>query len=360
MRIRLPSAMISPCLVWLVAAVAALSISLPCPARSNQFVILSDLHISGGHDRANVPQQMEKVAREVLEIRPAFVVILGDVGGESMANTTLSCDAICEMKLIDAALRKWREAGIEIHVAVGNHDVPQGKPEVAAYKRSWFASQFPPYPMNASLDATINPETWKRYFLEKQYYYAFTWHGIQFVIMDSNDIERGDGRDWDIAARQREWLVKTLCQHEGNPSQYPSLVFMHHPEWMSGDRGCTFRPLYRVLGKNPDGHSVKAVFGGHYHRAQYWPPEDNLGVHVYATPATVLCHSYTEYIVATVSEDRITFERRLVAPPQDGRMGDKVEYHPIPGTFHQAQKRSTRRHEQEVVPCTHSQFPVEG
>lgn len=340
MRIRILRSMIGSGLIWFVTAGAALSVSVPCLAGSDQFIILGDLHISGGHDRANVPRQMDKVTREVLEIRPALVVILGDIGGESMANTTLSCDAICEMNQIDAAFRKWREAGIEIHIAVGNHDVPRRKPEVAAFKRSWFASQFPPYPMNASLDATKNPETWKRYVLEKQHYYAFIWRGIHFVMMDSNDIVRDEDGGWDIAPHQREWLVNTLCEHEGNSSKYPTLVFLHHPEWMSGDRGCTPRPLYRVLNENPEGHTVKAVFGGHYHGGVSWPPEDNLGAHVYATPASVHPYTYTEYIVVTVSENELTFEKKSVAPAEDGLDHNKVNYHPIPGRFKTGSKNN--------------------
>lgn len=301
--------------------VLAVAIWLAGPASAEQkFVIVSDLHPT----RAIV-DQLERLTEEVLDIRPAFVIQLGDVGNHSFPG-----GSVWQMQVIDATFRKWREAGIEIHIAVGNHDVPAGEPGISALKRNWFASQLPPYPMNSQLDAGKNPDLWKRYCLEGKHYYAFTWHGVHFVIMDSEN----------LADEQLTWLEKVLCRHEGNPSKYPTLVFAHHPEIMSGDRGRRSRPLYRILEKCPEDHTVKAVFGGHYHYAQYWPPEENLGAHVYAVPASVLNNAihhpqepaYTEYIIATVTEDEITFERKQI-----GRgvniFADKVTYHSIPGRF---------------------------
>jgi len=279
-------------------------------------VIVSDLHPTHA-----IIDQLDRLTREVLEIRPAFVVQLGDVGNDSFPG-----ESVWQMKVIDAAFRRWREAGIEIHVAVGNHDVPADKPGVAVLKRNWFASQLPPYPMNAQLDADKHPEIWKRYCLEGKHYYAFTWRGVHFVIMDSEN----------ITDHQLAWLEAVLCRHEGNPSRYPTLVFAHDPHVMTGDRGHISRPLYRILEKCPDGHCVQAVFGGDFHYAQYWPPEENLGAHVYAVPASVLNFAihhpqepaYTEYIIATVTEDEIAFE-----PKPIGRgvniFKDRVSYHPI-------------------------------
>lgn len=295
-----------------------------CLAAPNQFVIVSDIQPSGGFHAIDVPEQVERLCKEVLEIKPAFVVQLGDVGNDSMANTDLTMDAIDEMKLIDTAFRKWREAGIQIHIAVGNHDVPRRKPGVAAVKRNWFASQLPPYPMNDQLDAKKNPDIWKRYCLEEQHYYSFTWQGIHFVIADTEY----------LGEKQLAWLERVLCDHEGNPSKYPTLMFVHHPQYMTGDRGDESRPLYRVLEKKPDGHTLKTVFGGHHHCADYSPPEHNLGAHVYVVPGSSDGGDYhKEFIVATVSDDMITFERRIIAPGKDGRIFNEVEYHPIPGKF---------------------------
>ncbi|HPD31331.1 MAG TPA: metallophosphoesterase [Phycisphaerae bacterium] len=310
----------SSCLPTRLPACAMLLVVLVlgtlCSADAHRFVIVSDLHPTHA-----IIDQLDRLTREVLEIRPAFVVQLGDVGNDSFPG-----ESVWQMKVIDAAFRRWREAGIEIHVAVGNHDVPADKPGVAVLKRNWFASQLPPYPMNAQLDADKHPEIWKRYCLEGKHYYAFTWRGVHFVIMDSEN----------ITDHQLAWLEAVLCRHEGNPSRYPTLVFAHDPHVMTGDRGHISRPLYRILEKCPDGHCVQAVFGGDFHYAQYWPPEENLGAHVYAVPASVLNFAihhpqepaYTEYIIATVTEDEIAFE-----PKPIGRgvniFKDRVSYHPI-------------------------------
>lgn len=292
----------------LIVLISGLAISAP-----NQFVIISDLHPSPGCE-----DQLQKLTEDVLKIRPAFVVQLGDVGNEEFPGSS-----VWQMKVIDSMFRKWREAGIEIHIAVGNHDAPRDKEHVEAIKRCWFASQLEPYPMNSMLDAQKNPETYRRYAREKQYYYSFNWRGLHFVIANSFDP--------DLSGKQAAWLEQDLCMHRNNPEKFPSIVFLHHPEIMSGDRGCTDRPLYAVLAKHPADHTVRAVFGGHYHYWVHWPPTSNLGAHVYATPATVIDQKgYAGFIVATVNRQAVTFEKRTI---KDGPEAKKVIYYPILGNF---------------------------
>jgi hypothetical protein len=299
----------SLCILALVVLTCGLGISAP-----NQFIIVSDLH--------PLPQteyQVQKLTDEVLKIRPAFVVCLGDVGNEEFPGVS-----VWQMKVIDAMFRKWREAGIEIHIAVGNHDIPRDKEHVEAIKRCWFASQLEPYPMNSMLDAEKNPETYRRYVLDKQYYYSFNWRGLHFVIMNSYDPNFSD--------RQAKWLEQDLCLHANNPNKYPTLVFLHHPEIMSGDRGCTERPLYSILAKHPAEHTVKAVFGGHYHYYVHWPPSANLGAHVYATPASVIEEGCAQFIVATVNRRAVIFEKRFIKEPKS-KDCRKIMYYPILGSF---------------------------
>lgn len=298
--------------VWLIVS-AVLVLTATCLAGPNQFVIVSDLHPTQA-----CMDQLQKLTDEVLKIRPAFVVQLGDVGNEDFPGSS-----VWQMKVIDAMFRKWREAGIEIHIAVGNHDIPYDKEHVEAIKRCWFASQLEPYPMNSMLDAEKNPDTYRRYVREKQYYYSFNWRGLHFVIVNSYDPN--------FSGRQAEWLEQDLCMHTNNPQKFPSIVFLHHPEIMSGDRGCKDRPLYSVLAKHPTEHTVKAVFGGHYHYWAHWSPGSNLGAHVYATPASVLQgKEYNGFIVGTVNRQAVTFEKRTTANVAGGK---KVVYYPILGNF---------------------------
>lgn len=102
---------------------------------------------------------------------------------------------------------------------------------------------------------------------------------------------------------------------------------------MTGDRKCSIRPLYYVVAEHPNDHAVRAVFGGHYHFGAHWPPEQNLGAHVYATPASIRGGGYTEYIIATVTEKAVTFKKKRVAAGKDGRNWNKVVYRPILGKF---------------------------
>lgn len=136
---------------------------------------------------------------------------------------------------------------------------------------------------------------------------------------------------WEI---QERWLQDDLCKHVNNPNRLPTLVFLHHPEYMTGDRGFVSRPLFGVLESCRDAQTVKAVFGGHWHYGQSFPAERNLGADVYAVPVSV--HPETrplEFIVADVHNDQIILTPYDVLTGKPRPDPKPVHYRPIPGQF---------------------------
>jgi hypothetical protein len=211
---------------------------------------------------------------------------------------------------------------------------------VGSLKVECFCEQ-EPAPLNTLFDASRPTPAYQAFKRHGPYNYAFNRGGIHFAVIDSNVVppkptwtpERIAGQQprWEMNHR---WLVDNFCRQAGNPERLPALVFLHHPEYASGDRGMEARPLYRVLADCPDQHTVKAVFGGHYHSGQYWPPEDNAGAHVYATPASVHTDNRpVEFIVADVHEDRIVFVPHDSISGQPRLAPEPVHYRPLLGRF---------------------------
>jgi len=159
------------------------------------------------------------------------------------------------------------------------------------------------------------------------------------VVIDSNVVPpKPDWRPERIEAQRpkwqahHRWMVQDLCRHKNNPNKLPTIVFLHHPEYMTGDRGMESRPLGRVLAACPDQHRLKAVFGGHWHNGENLGRDKSLGIDVYATQATV--HGITspvEFIVAEAGPERLTFQTRDTKTGQP--VTSKVIYHPIAGRF---------------------------
>lgn len=304
----------------------------------NRFVILSDLH-----PHPSAYEQVDRVVDQVVAVRPAFAIVLGDIGGDAPESSTR------EIETLRAGFRRLREAGIEVYPVMGNHDV---HPRVEGPKVAWLCGQ-EPLPLNPLFDARRGGEARQRFLAHGPYDYSFNRGGIHFAIVDSNVLPPKDNVDpaRKALAQQRwethqRWMIDDLCKHANNPQRFPTLVFLHHPEYASGDRGMQARPLYRVLAECADSHTVKAVFGGHYHYGQVWPPEANAGAYVYATPPTVHSDSRPiEFIVAEVRDDAVTFvpcdsltgrPRTAAAPvayrPLDGRFGSLRSPAPAPAS----------------------------
>lgn len=295
--------------------------------RPNRFIILSDLH-----PHPDAFEQVDILADHVIALQPAFVFVLGDICGHDLSGVSER-----EIEVVREAFNRMRAAGIEIFPIMGNHDVHRRAEEI---KVEWFSSQ-EPLPLNHLFEANRNTPAYRAFRDRGPYNYAFTAGGIHFAVVDSNIIPPRES--WDAERIQRErprweahrkWMEDHLCGRVTNPDGYPTIVFLHHPEYMTGDRRMVERPLYRVLAECEATHTVRAVFGGHWHYGYNWPRGHNLGVDVYATPASVHgLDSPVEFIVADVSEGQITFEPRETVTGRVRRDREPVKYFPVYGSF---------------------------
>jgi hypothetical protein len=256
---------------------------------TNKFVIISDTQNIDGVDQ---------MCREIIDLKPPFVICVGDMPSALDPRVGL--------------FRRLREAGIEVHNAMGNHD---GGVKAA------FRQALPPYPMNSEIDWTM------RFVVEGKFYYSFNRGGIHFVIVDTCT---------DDKEAEYKWLEDDLIHHVNNPNKYPTILFMHYPEWMlKSDSGGG--PIYQILASHPNEHTVKYSFAGHTHKLIPYPPEQTLGIPHYALyPSAPFGESvHTEYIIATVEPDKITFTRKAVLdkgwdkdfvfPPMLGKFKDLSE-----------------------------------
>jgi hypothetical protein len=251
----------------------------------NQFVIVSDTQNIDGVDR---------MTREIIELDPPFVISVGDAPSA-----------------FDPRVRffeRLREAGIDVHIALGNHD---------GGVRPHLVSDLPPAPFNRKVDPIL------RFGVENRFYYSFNRGGIHFVIADTST---------DDKEAHYEWLVEDLAKHANNPDRLPAIVFMHYPSWMLKSDSPDGNQIHRVLAEYPDAHTVRAGFAGHTHKGHAYPPEDSAGVPLYTLypSAPFGADTHTEYVIATVHPDRITFERKVVLDA--GRSGG-FEIQAVHGEF---------------------------
>jgi hypothetical protein len=196
---------------------------------------------------------------------------------------------------------------------MGNHD--------AGPKRI-LRSSLPPFPYHEEVDPVL------RYVVDNKYYYSFNRGGIHFVISDTCT---------DDKKLEYKWLEDDLIHHVNNPKRYPTLVFMHYPSWMTRRDDGTGGPIYEVLAKYPGEHTVVAAFAGHTHKGKRYPPEETLGIPFYTLhpSAPFGADVHTEYVIATVGENEITFERKVVL--EAGKSGGFV-IDPVRGEFFSLEK----------------------
>lgn len=258
---------------------------LTVEALPNEFVIVSDTQNIDGVD---------EMTKQIIELEPAFVIAVGDV--PSAFDARVDC------------FRRLREAGLDVHIAMGNHD---HGPKLLV------RSLLPPYPLNREVDPVL------RFVVENKYYYSFNRGRIHFVIVDTCT---------DDKEKEIEWLKADLIDHVNNPNRYPSIVFMHYPDWMMRRDDGTGGPVYQVLAEHSEKHTVIAAFAGHTHKGKLYPAEQTLGIPLYTLhpSAPFGADLHTEYVVAKVDPGQIRFERRVVL--DDGKSGD-FTIAPLEGKF---------------------------
>ena len=269
---------------------------------------------------------MAALKQQLLELQPAFVIQLGDFcGGGTLPGWAPGAESALQL------FHALREIGVDVYPVIGNHDQSPDKHK--------FICEHQP-PLNPELDPAVNPAVYERWCGQRRYWYSFNRGGVHFVIVDSN-LSPAHEKDVTGETRygaQQAWLMRDLCDCENNPDRLPTVVCMHDVGYLGCDTRSGPGPVYRVL-QNCYDHPVVAAFGGHWHNGMGFPPENNLGIHSYATEASaILVIDNPEYIIATVHADRITFETVDTVTGGPGKAG--LVYYPIPGKFTSLDDRS--------------------
>lgn len=194
------------------------------------FVHLSDLHILPEGESFLEQDTMQK-ARDVvsaisaLELRPAFVVISGDLShrGDPASYSRLS-GLLDDMRALD----------LPVLVCLGNHDT-----------RVAFRTE---------ILGESNPRE------DQPYYYSQLIDGLRVIMLDSKVPGAHDGA---LDDEQLTWLAEQLAE----PAPRGSLLVFHHPPvetavpWLAGHGLRNHEQLAEVI----SGSDVVGILAGHIH-----------------------------------------------------------------------------------------------
>lgn len=184
---------------------------------------------------------MEKAIAESNRLKPAFVVICGD-----LVNKPGDIAQITEYKRIAAKL----DPSIKLYSVSGNHDV-ENVPTIASLA------------------------LYKKYFGEDRY--TFRSGNILGIILNSSLIKDPSLAPIE-AAKQLEWLIQVLKDVKKSNARN-IMVFMHHSFFLKDSNepdeyfniNTERRKIYLELFKT---YGIKQVFAGHYHRNAYGKFDD--------------------------------------------------------------------------------------
>ena len=179
---------------------------------------------------------MEKAIAESNRLKPAFVVICGD-----LVNKPGDMAQIAEYKRIAAKL----DPSIKLYSVSGNHDV-ENVPTIASLA------------------------LYKKHFGDDRY--TFRSGNVLGIILNSSLIKDPSLAPIE-AANQLEWLIQVLKDAKKSNAKN-IMVFMHHSLFLKDSNepdeyfniNAERRKIYLELFKT---YGVKQVFAGHYHRNAY-------------------------------------------------------------------------------------------
>lgn len=217
----------------------------------DRIAILNDTHIGEFHaENAPVPRQLQETVAWLvgLERLPAAVIINGDLA--------LSDGQPGDYRRFAKLISPLREAGIPVHLTLGNHD-----------DREVF------FRVMESETKTDPP-------VLSKHVGVVSLAKANLFLLDSLKGPRVT-QGW-LGQEQLQWLGQMLDAHPDKPA----LVFAHHNPRLGGEE--KFYPggledseaLWDLLVSRPQ---VKAYVHGHLHQRSY---SQHLGIHIVDTPAT--------------------------------------------------------------------------
>ncbi len=213
--------------------------------------ILNDTHVGGKHpENSPIPTHLRETVAYLVGLpkRPAAVVINGDLA----LNNGQPDDYTHFAKLI----APLREAGMPVHLSMGNHDDRDVFYEVLTTEK----------PTTAAV-------------VSKHVGVVQTARANLFLLDSLKARMVAQGL---LGEEQLAWLAKALDAH----ADKPALVFAHHNPRLGGDAKHfpggleDSEPLWELLVSRPQ---VKAYVHGHIHHRDFFKHRD---IHILNTPAT--------------------------------------------------------------------------
>jgi serine/threonine-protein phosphatase CPPED1 len=223
-------------LVWLGAALLAVVAPRAVAAEPFFFVQLSDPQMGMFSDNKDFVQDaanFEFVVAAINRLRPAFVVITGD-----LVNKSGDAAQIAEYRRIAGKI----EAGIPVYHIAGNHDVGNVPSSMGV----------------ANYVKIFGPD-----------HFVFRHQGLVGIALNSSVIHSPQYATQEMAEQER-WLRAELAKAKNEGARHV-VVFQHHPWFLASAteadqyfniplaRRATYLALFHESG-------VRYLFSGHYHR----------------------------------------------------------------------------------------------
>ena len=272
------------------ALLRAAAADAPAPADPNRFALLSDVHIAADRAtisrKANMAEHLTKVVGELAPLSPRPVA--GFVNGDLALGTGESGDYATLLDL----LRPVREAGLPLHLTLGNHD-----------HRDRFRAAVPEGERGA------NPVK------ERQTYLVESPRANWYVLDSLMETNKVPGT---VGEAQLKWLGEALDAH----ADKPALVMVHHnPDREDPTRG-GLTDTVALLDLLAPRKQAKALIFGHTHA---WSVKQEDGLHLVNLPAVayVFQEGYPiGWVDVKLAEGGMAMELRCV-DPTDKQHGEK-------------------------------------
>jgi 3',5'-cyclic AMP phosphodiesterase CpdA len=277
------------------AIVVAPSLACAAEADPHRVAFLSDSHIGEkpeNTDRGcNMADRLKHVAVEVAKLspKPAAVVIDGDLAHKT--------GTAAEYELFAKLIEPVREAGLPLHLGLGNHD---------SFTR--FAEGL------AKLRPADKP-------VEGRQVVVVELQRANLFVLDSFDPKNTVGGR--LGEEQLKWLAKALDDRKAKPA----VVCVHHPLQFDPPKGkqsngiADTNDFWPILKDRPH---VKAFVFGHTHT---WKLAERDGVLLINLPAIGYPFAKAEvtgWVDATFTEKGVKLEVRAI-DPKHAKHGDKAE-----------------------------------
>ncbi|MFN0078049.1 MAG: metallophosphoesterase family protein [Prosthecobacter sp.] len=212
--------------------------------------ILNDTHVGAQHPpSASIPTNLRNTVAWLLALpqRPTAVIINGDLA--------LRDGQRGDYEHFAKLIAPLREAGVTLHLTMGNHDAREVFYEVLASDKAQQTAA------------------------ESRHVGIVKLKVVNLYLLDS--LKQTMSAPGDLGAAQRDWLAKAL---DANADK-PALIIAHHNPRLGGDPKHfpggleDSEALWQMLAERPQ---VKAYIHGHIHHRDFFAHE---GIHILNTPA---------------------------------------------------------------------------